>query len=223
METMARDAGTAKITRPEFTPSQIRWIATLGVLLASAAGATGVAQAGFPGTWERWERLQGAGWGDGYHAGRPSGVRPFADLPPKYPLPAHRSAVQNVRGISPRDGNYYDRFDAYCAAVENGPVRVDDSGAGVAPGHSDRHTGPTLAVVPSLNTPIPKQTTAGPDTTVRMVSARPDLSRARLPRVAVADDPNLDARADPGPIGNGHSRSPRVAQVPDYLVIRQPR
>ena len=225
---MARDAGTERITGPKSTPSSICWIAGFGLLLSVAVGATGMAQAGFPGAWERWERLQGAGWGDGYHAGRPSGIRPFADLPPNDPRPVHRSAVQNVRGIPPREGTYYDRFDAYCAAVEKGPVRADHSGAGIAsntgiasnagivPSQPVRHNGPTPAVTPSLNT-------AGPDAAGRTTGVRPGMSRARLPQVAIADAPNPDGQGVPSPISNDHSRSPRVAEVPDYLIIRQPR
>ena len=225
---MARDAQTERITGPKSTSSSICWIAGFGLLLSVAGGATGIAQAGFPGAWERWERLQGAGWGDGYHTGRPSGIRPFADLPPNDPRPAHRSLVHHVQGIPPRNDSYYDRFDAHCAAVEKGPavktgpVRADRSDAGIfpntgiVPSQPVLHSGPTPASIPSLNT-------VGPEAAGRTTGVRPGMSRARLPQVAMADDPNPDGQGVPDPGTIGHFRSPRVAEVPDYLIIRQPR
>ena len=176
------------------------------ILLAVSLRAQ-VATAGFPESYERWERTYGVGWGDGYHASAPSGPRPFADLPPEFPRGSERHdrrlGCPECGTRHPIGNTYYDRFDAYAASLEESR----DFGSSVL---VDRH----------------RATSRHP--------VRPGLATARLPSVAEpASGLHADSlrRADwrhqtePSRRGFGEPRlgTPRVAQTPESLIIRQPR
>lgn len=212
---------------------------TAATLLAVSLCAQ-VATAGFPESYERWERTYGVGWGDGYHASAPSGTRPFADLPPKFPRRTEprgqRSACPGCATRHPTGNTYYDRFDAYAASLEESP----DLGNSVLVGRSNETSNADRT---------PRDTSIGatrdgsnpsvPTTSDRHHSAsrhpvRPGLTNARLPTV-LQPATGLHAEAsrhagsprhtDPTErdFGEHGTRTPRVAQTPESLIIRQPR
>ncbi len=61
---------------------------------------------------ERAGRLYGVCWGDGYHACSSSGLRPWADLPPKSMLTSTVSHRSSVGKKHQQGATFYDRFDA---------------------------------------------------------------------------------------------------------------
>ena len=102
-------------------------------LLAATLAVDGPLVAGVAESWERWERLQGLGWGDGYHACAPSGHRPFADLPPRDPMPPAADGWPFPHGlrwqphaIASPGLTCYDLFDAGHEPFVDDPF-VDDA------------------------------------------------------------------------------------------------
>ncbi len=73
------------------------------VLMTAVIGSSGIAPAVSSEPLNRFGRMQGFGWSDGYHACSSSGVRICADLPPK----SYASKYGKRTG-----GTFYDRFDA---------------------------------------------------------------------------------------------------------------
>ncbi len=184
---------------------------TVATLLAVSLCAQ-LATAGFPESYERWERTYGVGWGDGYHAAAPSGPRPFADRPPKFPRPPERHEQRlgcpECFTRPPVGDTYYDRFDAYAEAPEGSPADVGSSVlVGRPNGSSDtgRKTRDSSidATLNASNTPDPMASDRHRASSRHPV--RPGLTNARLPSVLQpatgrqADSPRHAEPADRGP------------------------
>lgn len=172
--------------------------ASAAILIAAAvATADGTLLAGVSEGWERWERLQGIGWGDGYHACAPSGHRPFADLPPRDPLPPPADAWPFPRGlrwqphvIASPGLTCYDLFDA-----GHDPFVDDDRFVGEQPFVGDQpfvggQTATDAAVPPPRATMRPaaeRSSSDPPPRTSRRITqpraSRPRASDYRLPAV----------------------------------------
>jgi len=169
-----------------------RFLAALIGCVCGVMVVASPAEADLPEIWERWERLHGVGWGDGYHVRAPSPSRPWADLPPlRADVPArHRPPHPlNPRTAIPR-ATYYDRFDALRAAPDPASIR------------QGRRSGTRRPAI-RIRTKVSEPQAAVP---AEVSSA--DNSSAAWP------DSDWSLRHD--------RKSTRVARVPEHLLIRQP-
>ena len=67
----------------QITRASVLRRASLLLVIAGSCVVCSPVSAGKPFSLQRWGRLIGMGWGDGYHACRDGGFRPGADLPPQ--------------------------------------------------------------------------------------------------------------------------------------------
>ncbi|TWU67025.1 hypothetical protein V7x_25970 [Crateriforma conspicua] len=98
----------------------------MAILAAAATVGLTVAAAGYPETFQRWQRAQGCGWGDGYHACQSSGVRPLADMPPRSYSSLYGSPLDRFRGCADGQcgGQWFQR--GLCATGQCGCGRCGD-------------------------------------------------------------------------------------------------
>jgi hypothetical protein len=101
---------TLFITLRHMTTRPSCWTLALACLLSSGWANEGLAQSHI----QCFARLSGFGWGDGYHACKPSGFQPLSDLPPQLPACPPRNSHPHSPGqiIQHLGTTFYDRFDA---------------------------------------------------------------------------------------------------------------
>ena len=108
------------------------WMAFVFIKLS--VGPLPFARAEFPNPVQRLGRLQGFGWGDGYHTCSDAKLRIGADLPPKYYMQGHRPKGHPVRDRVRQIGStFYDHFDAAngrpsCRGGCDAPPRMQNTG-----------------------------------------------------------------------------------------------
>jgi len=83
-----------------------RWLLAIA-LTGLMPGGLGIAKT--PSPLQRFGRLHGICWGDGYHACQDSGIRPLADLPPAASAGSHHARIGTTNHHT--GGTFYDRFD----------------------------------------------------------------------------------------------------------------
>lgn len=162
---------------------------------------------------DRFGRLVGVGWGDGYHACESSGLRIGADLPPR--SYAHRRDHRHPRlaraaaGLGRTTATFYDRFDA---------ARRRDHGAGdsccdhLAASSDDR---PVMVIDGS-------EVILGQSPAAEVIAGRSSQAAETLASAAVTDSPPPPPVTDLPLPSPQPSRLPAFSETPFAIVPAHP-